>query len=163
MTDDALLSTPARIASPESIGWHEGRMDEPDPSQATGHYGAGYGDPQRHFGTQPQGQAGQDEHHHHYRRLRAEHERQLDEDYAAYRRHRFTSEFERWRNGRQETIAPRDDSPLESLGRAVSETVTGTQDPDLHTDTAGSRHAAAHDPSSHDRQHGGTERFFERS
>jgi hypothetical protein len=189
MTDDALLSTPARSASLDSSGWQEGRMDEhqgrlpqgrvgqgaweapwlatgghpvganpfspshsggrpvdADSTQATGHYGPGYGDLKQHHGTEPQGNpqphTGHDDHHHHYQRFRADHERQLDEDYAAYRRHRFASEFEQWRNGRQEAPAPREEGPLKSLGRAVSETLTGTREPDLQ---------------------GGSDRFFERS
>jgi len=209
MTDDALLSTPARSSALESSGWQEGRMDEqqgrgagarlgqgaweapwlatgghpvganpfspseasgrpamPDRPQATGHYGPGYGDRQQHFGndvsTDGRAHAGHDEHHHHYQRLRAEHERQLDEDYAAYRQHRFGSEFERWRNGRQEAMAPRDEGALHSLGRAISETVTGSQEPDLQGQEHGGA-APSEDTSRHDRQHGGTERFFERS
>lgn len=72
-----------------------------------------------------------DEHHPHYQQLRREHERQLDDDYAAWRRERFSGDFERWRQGRQESIAQRDEGPLESLGRAISDTVTGSRDPDL--------------------------------
>lgn len=39
----------------------------------------------------------------HYEALRREHERQLDEDYQAWRRHRFGSEFEAWRASRHST------------------------------------------------------------
>ena len=80
----------------------------PMQQQATGHYGPGYGDPQRHFGMDPEwrtgagrveggGQPGRegaghdvgrgghhDEHHHHYQRFREEHARQLDDDYQAW-------------------------------------------------------------------------------
>lgn len=127
MTDDALLSSPARSSLFE----------------ATGHYGAAYGDPMQHFGTG--GPVYHDEFHHHYQQLRREHERQLDEDYQAWRRHRFGDEFNHWRRSRQEPAAPRDDGPLQSLGRAVSETVTGADD----------EHRAP--------QRVETERFFERS
>jgi hypothetical protein len=104
MSDDALLSTPA------------------------GHYGAGYGDPARHFGMG--GPVYHDEDHHHFRRLRDEHARQLDEDYAAWRRERFGNEFEQWRQAREDQVAPRHEGPLHSLGRAISETVTGSREPD---------------------------------
>lgn len=36
----------------------------------------------------------------HYERLRHEHQCRLDEDYAAWRRERFSREFEAWRNAR---------------------------------------------------------------
>ncbi len=132
MTDDALLSTPARQS-----------LFDPE---ATGHYGAGYGDPGRHFGTG--GPAYHDEHHHHYQQFRREHERQLDEDYAAWRQHRFGREFGQWRSGRSSGEAPPQEGPLKSLGRAISETVTGSQAP-AHAGGDGSRT----DP----------DRFFERS
>ena len=122
MSDDALLSTPSQR---HPSGWPQGRMDEAAP----GHYGAGYGDPTRHFGIG--GPIYHDEHHHHFRQLREEHARQLDEDYAAWRRERFGHEFGQWRQARQDEVAPRGESPLRSLGRAISETVTGSREPDL--------------------------------
>jgi hypothetical protein len=105
MSDDALLSWPA------------------------GHYGAGYGDPTQHLGMG--GPVYHDEHHHHYQQFRREHERQLDEDYAAWRRQHPGGDFNDWRAQRQESVAQRDEGPLESLGRAISDTVTGTKQPDL--------------------------------
>ncbi len=72
----------------------------------------------------------------HYHQLRSEHERQLDDDYQAWRQHRFSRDFEDWRNSRQQTtepIAPEHERPLQSLGRAVSDTVTGALAPDLGT------------------------------
>ncbi len=98
-----------------------------------------------------------DDHHGHYQQFRQEHERTLDDDYAAYRRHRFASEFEGWRTGRQERIAPEHESPLRSFGRAISETVTGARDPspDAVAD-------AADRPLDGGTQREATERFFER-
>jgi hypothetical protein len=126
MSDDALLHSPP-----------------------AGHYGAGYGDLTEHLGMG--GPVFHDEHHHHYQQFRRDHERQLDEDYAAWRRHRFGSEFEQWRGARQDPPAPRHESALQSLGRAISDTVTGTREPDLdELDDGGERR-------------GRTERFFERS
>jgi hypothetical protein len=109
----------------------------PPVSQAAGHYGAGYGDPTQHLGMG--GPVYHDEHHQHFQRLRDEHARQLDEDYAAWRRHRFDNEFGQWRRSRQgqaqpqdqDELAPRREGPLHSLGRAISETVTGSREPDL--------------------------------
>jgi hypothetical protein len=75
----------------------------------------------------------------HYRQLRSEHERQLDDDYQAWRRHRFSRDFEDWRNSRQQTsepIAPEHERPLQSLGRAISDTVTGALAPDLGSTAA---------------------------
>lgn len=201
MTDDALLSTPARSTATESSGWQDSRMDDhqgrlpqgrtgqgageapwlatgghpvganpysPPLQQAAGHYGAGYGDRTTDFGSDeagarrwPQDRPGHDEHHH-YQRFRADHERQLDEDYAAYRQHRFRSDFESWRQGRQDTIAPEHEGAVRSFGRAVSETVTGTRDPDLRdlgTDTGTPRDGVPDELE----QRAETQRFFERA
>lgn len=111
MTDDALYSTPT-----------------PDPAWLSGRDGQAWRDAQRD--AMPLGSL-HDEHHHHYQRLRDEHARQMDEDYQAWRRHRFSGDFETWRGEQQEPLAPRREGPLESLGRAVGETVIGTEDPDL--------------------------------
>jgi len=204
MTDDALLSTPARSSLLESGGWQEGRMDEhqgrlpqghlgeggweapwlvtgghpvganpfsPPLPQAAGHYGAGYGDPQRHQGTDarldegaswarqhPHQPAHHDEHHAHFERYRREHEQRLDDDYASFRQQRFASEFEHWRNGRRDTVAPEHEGPLRSFGRAISEAVTGSRDPDL--DALAGRGDRPQDDGT---QREATDRFFERS
>lgn len=102
-----------------------------DGTRAPGHYGAGYGDPAvQHLGNDGPAFAVQGWHDDdHYRRLREEHARGLDEDYAHWRRERFQQDFGRWRAGRQETLAPEHESPLRSLGRAISETITGSRDP----------------------------------
>jgi hypothetical protein len=42
----------------------------------------------------------EDPHYTHYTQMRREHERRLDEDYAAWRRERFRREFEAWRSAR---------------------------------------------------------------
>lgn len=123
----------------------------PPVSQAAGHYGAAYGDPTQHLGMG--GPVYHDEEHHHYQRLREEHARQLDEDYGAWRRHRFSHEFEQWRQGRRDQVAPRDEGPLQSLGRAISETVGGSRNPDLHEAADSDRMA----------QRERTDRFFERA
>jgi hypothetical protein len=123
----------------------------PPVSQAAGHYGAGYGDPTQHHGMG--GPVYHDEDHHHFHRLREEHARQLDADYEAWRRHRFGSEFEQWRQAREDQVAPRHEGALHSLGRAISETVTGSREPDL--DQAGEGDGQS--------QRERTDRFFERA
>jgi hypothetical protein len=67
-----------------------------------------------------------------YEAFRREYERRIDDDYVAWRRRRFGAGFEAWRRERQRAAAsmsggdaPHDESPLQSLGRAVSETVIG--------------------------------------
>jgi hypothetical protein len=102
-----------------------------DPNRTPGHYGAGYGDPARHLGTAGPPWHPDDEHHEHWPRLRDEHARRLDEEYALWRREHFADEFERWRAARQEVIAPEHEGALRSWGRAVSEVVTGSRDPVL--------------------------------
>lgn len=98
------------------------------PQQAAGRYGPGYGDEHRHWGgAKPAATPAWHEDHAHYQRLRDEHARSLDEDYAAWRRHRFNSEFERWRaRERSEPIAPEQEDAAHGLGRAIAETVSGS-------------------------------------
>ena len=129
MSDDALLSTPM-----------------------PGRYGPGYGDPAGPPATWP---ADEDDHHH-YRRFRDEHARALDDDYAAWRRERFSSDFQRWRSDRPASVAPAHEGPLRSFGRAISEAVTGTRDSvhEAPQDSRGPAPAARRET---------TERFFERS
>jgi hypothetical protein len=158
MTDDALLHSPMR---------DQARWPSPDPQDqyATGHYGPGYGDPARHFGNatpghadSPYGRYHPDDPH--YEQLRREHERQLDEDYQAWRRHRFSSDFQTWRDARREPVAPSREGPLHSLGRAIGETVTGTQPPDL--DEVRDR-PEPHDRPTEEEVRAKTDRFFERA
>jgi hypothetical protein len=92
--------------------------------------------------------------HWHYRRFREEHARQLDDEYQQWRSQRTSGSFDEFRRtrssdplGQRDALAPRREGALQSLGRAVSETVTGTRQPDLDE---------AADPEA-------TERFFERS
>jgi hypothetical protein len=151
-----------------------------DGTRAPGHYGAAYGDPGvQHLGNDggpttsvaggPAGNTGPGWHdEHHYRQFRDAHARSLDDEYAAWRRERFTQDFGRWRDERQETVAPEHESPLRSFGRAISETVTGSRDP-----SPGALDSTARDTSSDRPFDGGTEReadqrvksqaFFERS
>jgi hypothetical protein len=112
------------------VGHPHGVADLPPvPQQAAiGHYGPGYADPQLHWGgATPAATPGWHEDHAHFHRLREEHARSLDEDYAAWRRQRFSDEFERWRaRERREPIAPEHESALGSFGRAIAETVSGS-------------------------------------
>lgn len=221
MSDDALLSMPARSAMLQSSGWQEGRMDEgagrtpgesqmhhggweapwmatgghpsgdnhfsPPIGQATGRYGPGYGDEGRHFSTdaewqrqrpdQAHGAGGphHDEHHHHYRQFRQEHERQLDEDYQAWRRHRFQSDFEGWRQQRGSSPpgqghggAPRQDAGrsegmLQGLGRAITEVVTGPREPGYEGRGGYNERDQAFDGGTERERRDTTDRFFERS
>lgn len=92
-----------------------------------------------------------DDEHHHYRRFRAEHERQLDAEYDAWRRSRFDNDFAQWRAQREVgTVppAPNHDGPLRSLGRAISEVVTGTRAPDTSALPATEGRADLHDAGS---------------
>lgn len=59
----------------------------------------------------------------HYRRFRDEHQRALDDDYRAWRQHRAAAAPPHADAGPE----ARDDSPLRSLGRAVSDAVTGSE------------------------------------
>jgi hypothetical protein len=117
-----------------------------DDRSKVGHYGPGYGERDWHLAP--------DDEHSHYRRFREEHARQLDEEYQQWCRQRFSGDFEDFRRsrtsrgsdplGRRDPLAPRDEGPMQSLGRAVSETVAGTRQPELE-------------------ERKETERFFERS
>lgn len=120
MSDDAIYSTPT-----------------PDPAWLAGRDGQAWRDAQRDALPLHPGPSHTDEHHHHYQRLRDEHARQMDEDYLAWRRHRFAGDFDTWRGEQQEPLAPRHEGALDSLGRAVGETVIGTEEPALD---ATSRH-----------------------
>ncbi len=62
----------------------------------------------------------------HFSRYRAEHARRLDADYRAWLEERRSASQRDAAPSSATTDEPRDESPLESLGRAVSETVTGT-------------------------------------
>lgn len=73
---------------------------------------------------------------HHYRRYREEHAKRLDDDYAAWRRRR---DAERQGPPAQAAGEARDAGPLESLGKAIGEVVTGpasTEDAQLPTGDA---------------------------
>jgi hypothetical protein len=113
MTDDALLHPPTPdpvwLAANSGDGWHgtAGIVPAPHPDV---------------------------EHQHHYDRLRAEHARQMDEDYQAWRRERFAGDFETWRGEQRQPVAPEHEGWLRGLGRAIGETVTGTREPDLPSD-----------------------------
>jgi hypothetical protein len=117
------------------VGHPHGVADLPPlPQQAAGHYGTGYGDEQRHFGgTNPAATPAWHDEHAHYRQLRDEHARQLDSDYEAWRRHRFATEFERWRGLETQRAAPEHEGALQGFGRAIAETVSGsgTRAPDM--------------------------------
>jgi hypothetical protein len=56
----------------------------------------------------------------HYRRYREEHAKRLDDDYAEWRRRRDAQKAPP-----QQRAEAHDAGPLESLGRAVGEVVTG--------------------------------------
>ena len=63
----------------------------------------------------------------HFSRYRAEHTRRLDADYRAWlEERRAASRGDTATQPRPDARESRNESPLESLGRAVSETVTGT-------------------------------------
>ena len=61
----------------------------------------------------------------HFSRYRAEHARRLDADYRAWLEQRRSASHRDAAASSATTDEPRDESPLESLGRAVSEAVTG--------------------------------------
>ena len=61
----------------------------------------------------------------HFSRYRAEHARRLDADYRAWLDERRSASHPDASPPAATTDESRDESPLESLGRAVSETVTG--------------------------------------
>ena len=61
----------------------------------------------------------------HFSRYRAEHARRLDADYRAWLEERRSTSHRDAAASSAKTDEPRNESPLESLGRAVSETVTG--------------------------------------
>ncbi|HET9646365.1 MAG TPA: hypothetical protein VFP68_24100 [Burkholderiaceae bacterium] len=158
MTDDALLHSPMR---------DQARWPSPDPQDqcATDHYGRGYSDPTRHFGNAMSGHPDSPygrycEEDLHYHQLRREHERQLDDDYQGWRLHRFSSDFQPWRDARREPLAPSREGPLQSFGRAIGETVTGTQPPDLDEDRD---RPEPRDRPSEEEVRATTDRFFERA
>lgn len=120
-----------------------------DDRSKVGHDSPGYGERgERDWHLAP------DDEHSHYRQFREEHARQLDEEYRQWCRQRFSGDFEDFRRsrstrtsdplGRRDPLAPREEGAMHSLGRAVSETVTGTRPPELE-------------------ERKDTERFFERS
>ena len=99
-----------------------------------------------------------DEHFSHYQQFRREHERRLDEDYAAWRQQRFQNEFGSWRGTQQPPAGRHDPGILQSLGRAVSEAITGNGPLALEPQEPASAEAGA--PGT---PRPTTERFFERS
>jgi hypothetical protein len=104
-----------------------------------------------------------DDSHAHYHRFREEHGRRLDDEYAQWRSQRSDAHFDEFRRsrdplGQRDPLAPPREGGLRSLGRAISETVTGTRTPDLNERVRAQ-------PYADDDAAGETpvERFFERS
>jgi hypothetical protein len=116
--------------------------------------------------SRPEWRLAPEDEHAHYRRFREEHARRLDEEYRQWCRQRFSGDFEAFRRSRpadplaqREPLAPRREGALHSLGRAVSETVTGSRTPDLDERARAQPYANDDEVPAEER----TERFFERS
>jgi hypothetical protein len=114
----------------------------------------------------PEWRLAPEDEHAHYRHFREEHASRLDEEYRQWRSQRFSGSFEDFRSsrtsdplGQRDALAPRREGALHSLGRAVSETVTGTRTPDLDERVRAQPYADDDEVASEER----TERFFERS
>jgi hypothetical protein len=114
----------------------------------------------------PEWRLAPEDEHAHYRHFREEHASRLDEEYRQWRSQRFSGSFEDFRRsrtsdplGQRDALAPRREGALHSLGRAVSETVTGTRTPDLDERVRAQPYADDDEVASEER----TERFFERS
>lgn len=106
----------------------------------------------------------------HYRRFRDDHARGLDDQYRQWRAQNADARFDDFRRsrdplGQRDPVAPEHEGAMRSLGRAVSETVTGTRTPDLSERIKPQPYADDDDRDEAEGEARGekTSRFFERS